>query len=239
MRKLSVLALGCALSMLASCASPGPVGLAPGIEVAELTSLPAPEATDHGTSGPDRLRPLDRLRIDVFGVPELNREVQVNADGTIMFPFVGPMDVRGLTPAAVAQEIESRLRGDYVRNPEVTVQTTERQAQLITVGGEIASPGQYAVTGPSTLLEAVALGGGPTEFARLDDVLVFRTIGSQRYIGVYNLGAIQRGNYADPTLYPNDLVMVGNSPNRRLLAEIARITSVVSTPLILLERVAR
>jgi len=87
-----------------------------------------------------------------------------------------------------------------------------------------------------TLMRAVALAGGVTEYAKLDDVVVFRTVGKKQYVGIYNMGAIRRGNYADPEIFPNDVVIVGNSPQRRMFKDILAATPALISPLILLAR---
>ena len=69
-----------------------------------------------------------------------------------------------------------------------------------------------------------------------DDVLVLRTVAGQRYIGMYNIEAIQRGNYPDPELYPNDIVMVGDSPSRRRVANILQFSPIFAPLILLLSR---
>jgi polysaccharide export outer membrane protein len=222
---------------MAGCASPGPVGLAPSIQEADLSALPAPGVSDRlAATDPLEIAPLDTITVTVFGVSDLSQTIQVGADGNFRYPLIGTVSAAGRAPAQIEREIEDRLRGRYVREPYVNLAIGERKSQFITVGGEVAAPGQYALNGQTTLLEAVTLGGGTSEFAKLSDVLIFRTIDSQRYIGVYDLEAIQRGNYADPRIYPDDIIMVGDSPNRRLIRDIIQVAPLVTTPLILLER---
>lgn len=230
--------VGClALISLWGCETPGPIGEDPAVEVADLSSLPSPNLGPDGSlPGYLTIGSLDRLSIAVYGVPDLSTEVQIDDSGYFRFPLIGEVRASGRQPSEVARAIETALRGRYVRDPYVTVNITERPAQMITIGGEITNPGRYPVIGETSLMEAVALGGGMSEFSRLDDVLVFREVGTQRYIGVYNFEAIQRGNYPDPAVYPDDIIMVGDSPNRRLIRDIIQIAPLVTTPLILLER---
>ena len=206
--------------------------------VAELSSLPAPSAQDYATGRvDDQARPLDQLNVAVFGVPELTRTVRVSNGGTIDFPLIGAVQANGRSLAEIGFEIESRLSGTYVRNPDVTVEFGERVGQVLTVGGEVGRPGQVPVLQSTTLMEAVAMAGGRTTFSRLSEVLVFREVGGQRYIGVYDLVAIQRGNYPDPQVYPNDIIMVGDSPNRRMMADVLQYTQLLTSPLILLQQI--
>ena len=234
-RKFTVIGLTAAL---AACASPPPLGGAPGATLVQTVELPAPSHADYAPDPADgAIRALDVIQVDVFGVEELSREVQVSANGTIDYPLIGSLEAVGRTSDELSFEIEARLRDTYVRQPDVTSRITERNEQFFTVGGEVAQPGRFPIASSITLMEAVAIGGGFSEFAKEDEILVFRTVGEDRYIGVYNLEGIQRGNYADPDIYPSDIVMVGDSPGRRRLETILEITAALSTPLIVLERV--
>lgn len=237
MTKWRTAALAAMLSLLGACASGGPIGQDPSIEVASLEALPPPGAGDFALPpGVSRIRPLDKLKIQVFGVEELERELTVDADGTIDFPLIGTVAANGLTSGELADEIENGLRGPYVRDPSVTVAVLETPGQLITVGGEVTTPGQYPVIGSMTLMDAVAAGSGGSDAAKLTEVAVFRTVNGQRYIGLYDLKAIARGNYPDPQVYPNDVVMVGESQTRRFLSAIAGVAPLLTTGVILLDR---
>lgn len=219
-------------ALLSGCASSEPLGTAPSIEIAALSELPPPEINENAV-----VRPQDQLRVDVLGFPELSRELQVNVSGSFSFPLIGTVNADGLRPEQIASEIAARLQGPYVVDPVVTVDVLEQPGRVFTVGGEVARPGRYAIFKELSLLEAVATGGGTTDTAKLQEVVVFRTVANQRYIGVYDLGAIQRGNYADPTIYPGDIVQVGESQTLRRLQAIASLTSLITAPIILLDRV--
>lgn len=223
------------LGMLAACASgPGPIGLASTVEAVD-GEMPAPNAVDY--TRPARsyyIGPSDRLSIDVFGVPELEREIQVDSAGRLSYPLIGVIETAGLTPEQLAREIEARLRSNFVKNPQVTVNLKETTNQLVTVDGQVGKPGMYPVTGRMTLERAVAVAGGASEFAKLSDVIIQREVGGKSYIGLYNLAAIRRGNYADPDVYPNDLIIVGESKQRRLFRDLLQVLPLATTPLVLL-----
>jgi polysaccharide export outer membrane protein len=85
-----------------------------------------------------------------------------------------------------------------------------------------------------TLLRAVASARGLTEFADEDDVVILRTVGGQRIAGLYNISAIRRGLYEDPALYANDLVVVGDSPQRRLFRDFVSLAPLLASPVIAL-----
>lgn len=240
LKSMRFLAVALSATAISGCASSGPIGQSPAIQVADLSSLPPPSADDYLPGGEANVvRPLDRLRIEVFDVPQLSKELKVGATGSFDFPLIGSVEANGRTPAEVAEAIESRLRGPYVLDPQVSAEIIERSGQNFTIGGEVNRPGRYDIVTSTTLLEAVAVGGGPSDLAKLDDVLIFRNVDGRRYIGAYNLAAIQRGNYDDPPIYAKDIIIVGDSPNRRTLQTIIGLSPLVTTPIILIDRLLR
>jgi polysaccharide biosynthesis/export protein len=225
---------------LVSCAGTKPIGKLPngvagaGVEVVQSGELPSPDRADLvELNRPYLIGPFDKLLIDVFGIEELSKkEVQTDAGGRISFPLAGIIEAAGRTPAEVEQIIEERLRGRFVRNPQVTVNLKETVSQVITVDGQVKEPGLYPVIGRMTLMRAVATAKGTAEFAKLDDVVVFRTVKSQKMAALYNLKAIRRGYYDDPEVYANDVVVVGDSSARRIFKDALQIVPLLTTPLI-------
>ena len=224
-----------ALSLLAGCAGSGQLGGASNITVMQGSELPAPDRTDLlSESRPYLIGPFDKLMIDVFGIEELSKkEVQTDASGRISFPLAGVIEAAGKTPAEIEDEIEARLRSRYVRDPQVTVNLKETVSQVITVDGQVKRPGLYPVIGKMTLMRAVATAEGTAEFAKLDDVVIFRTVNGQQLAALYNLKAIRRGNYADPEVFANDVVVVGDSQARRLFRDALQVVPLLTTPLII------
>ncbi|MEO6388420.1 MAG: polysaccharide biosynthesis/export family protein [Croceibacterium sp.] len=204
------------------------------LQVLDTQALPPPVDADASGAVTYRIGPFDRLLIDVFGVEELAREVQVDGSGKIVFPLVGEIQAGGTTIGDLAKTIETGLRGRYVRDPQVTVNLKEALSHTLTVDGEVKLPGQYPVRGTQTLIGAIARAGGTTEFSQLDDVVVFRSVGEQRYVGLYNLEAIRRGAYRDPEIYADDVIVVGDSPARRRFKDLVSLASLLATPLVAL-----
>ena len=92
----------------------------------------------------------------------------------------------------------------------------------------------YPVIGHMSLLRAVASAKGTSEFAKLDDVVILRTVEGKNYAALYNIKALRQGAYADPEIYANDVVVVGDSRARRLFRDLLTIVPLLSTPLVLL-----
>jgi polysaccharide biosynthesis/export protein len=225
---LALLAAGCATSRDKD------LGGDPSIKVLASADLPMPDRSDLiGEDRPYLIGPFDKLVIDVFGIEELSKkEVQTDASGRISFPLAGVIEAAGKTPAEVEELLESRLRGAYVRDPQVTVNLKETVSQVITVDGQVKEPGLYPVVGRMTLMRAVATAKGAAEFAKLEDVVIFRTVKGQKLAALYNLRAIRRGAYQDPEVFANDVVVVGDSKARRLFKDLLQILPALSTPIV-------
>lgn len=235
---LRLTVLLCSSLILAACAGNKTYGLASDATVVGAQELPTPSRADLvDASRPYIVGPFDKLRIDVFGIEELSDiKVQTDAGGLVSFPLVGTLQAAGRTPEELAELIEERLRGRFVRDPQVTVNLEETVSQVITVDGQVETPGLYPVIGRMTLMRAVATAGGASEYAKLQDVVIFRTVNGQRMVGLYNLEGIRRGNYGDPEVFANDIVFVGDSPARRRFDKILQIVPLITSPLVLLLR---
>lgn len=223
-----------ALLLLCACAGNKSLGGDPNIQVLDTAVLPVPDRSDLiGQDRPYLIGAFDKLIIDVFGIDELSKkEVQTDASGRISFPLAGVVGAAGKTPAEVETILEDRLRGAYVRDPQVTVNLKETVSQVITVDGEVKEPGLYPVVGRMTLMRAVATAKGVAEFAKLNDVVIFRTVNGQKLAALYDLRAIRRGAYQDPEVFANDVVVVGDSKARRLFKDVLQVIPAVVTPII-------
>lgn len=195
--------------------------------------LPAPDRNDLTASDrPSLIGPLDTIQVDVFNVPELSRELQVDASGKIAMPLVGTIDARGKTSEELAGRIEDALRRRYVRKPEVTVNIKSSVSQVVTIDGQVVEPGLYPVTNQMTLIRAIASAKGFAEFARQEDVVILRTVNGHKMAALYNVAAIRHGAYDDPPIYANDIVVVGDSPQRRMFRDFVSLSPLLAAPLV-------
>lgn len=223
------------LALLAGCAGPRQIGGSSHITVSSADTLPAPTREDLASNErPYLIGPFDKLKIDVFGVKDLSGTVQADASGRISMPLAGTVEAAGRTPEELASDIAARLRGRYVRDPQVSVNLEETVSQVITVDGEVKKPGLYPVIGRMTLIRAVATAEGATDLASLQDVVIFRTVNGQPMAALFNLKAIRRGQYDDPEVYANDVVLVSSSEARRIFRDTLQVAPAVFTPLIYL-----
>ena len=212
-----------AVAALAICA---------GATSAKSQSLAAAALRDQVATSPVgdyRIGPEDTLEIDVFQLNDLNRTVQVDASGRILLPLLGQVPAAGKTSQELSADIATQLGKKYVNNPQVTVVVKDAQGQRITVDGAVTQPGVYALTGPTTLMQAVALAKGPdTKIANLHKVAVYRLDGAQRVTTLYDLQAIRDGKKPDPLIYGKDVIVIDQSGGRTFLRDLGTVAPIVS-----------
>jgi len=115
----------------------------------------------------------DVIEIKFFRNPEFNETVTVRPDDRISLQKIGELDVAGMTPSQLDSLITATY-SKFVLEPEVTVIVREFGGQNVYVLGEVESPGGYPVERDMSLLQALAVAGGPTNSAKLGSVLVLR-----------------------------------------------------------------
>ena len=121
-----------------------------------------------------RLGPEDVLEVFVWKEPDLSTTVVVRPDGNISLPLIGELLTNGKTSVELQIEITHKLK-KLVSDPVVNVMVQEVTSAKVSVLGEVKNPGVYKIKDRATLLDAVALAGGFTEYAKRDKVTVIRS----------------------------------------------------------------
>jgi polysaccharide export outer membrane protein len=138
--------------------------------IAGLLAAAPLAAQDGVTAGREPiLMPGDVVRITVWRRPELSGDFTVSADGSIRHPIYQGVKVGGVAVSAA----EARLR-DFLARFESTPQFVIEPLFRVTVGGEVRQPNLYSLPQETTVSQAVAMAGGPTERGRLDRVILQR-----------------------------------------------------------------
>jgi protein involved in polysaccharide export with SLBB domain len=117
----------------------------------------------------------DRLRVTVFGQPDLSGEFEVDSSGRLNLPLAGSLEVVNRSPNDVRQMIVAALQPDYLKDPQVSVQVINYRHFYII--GEVANPGSYPYVGGMRVVNAVAVAGGFTYRADEDDLRITRARG--------------------------------------------------------------
>lgn len=137
----------------------------------------APDSSATATALPNSLPtysyPLsggDKLRVAVFGAPQLGGDFTVNGAGTIALPLIGEVEVKGLTSTQLQERIAKELADGYVKQPKVSVEVLNTRPYYIL--GEVNKPGEYAFADGLTIEAAVAQAGGYTYRAKTKEVTI-------------------------------------------------------------------
>ena len=155
-----------------------------------------------------RLGPEDQLRISVWDNKELTLDLVVRPDGKISMPLLQDVPAEGLTADQLAANIQEGLSA-YVVNPNVTVIVLQVNAPKYYIIGYVARPGTYPLRSDTSVLQALALAGGLTQFASPRSIKLIRaTRGKQevRKINYYNL--IDDGGKGNYLLKSGDTIVV-------------------------------
>jgi len=171
-----------------------------------------------------RVQPGDTLFIEVLEDASLNRSVIVLPDGRVTFPFAGSIRAAGLNAGQIQSAITQAIQPNFANPPTVFVsvspapdslENTEETIDIYFVG-EVNTPGLLEVKPGTTLLQALAVGGGVTRFAAVKRIQLRRT---NRQTGVQNVVTLNYKALANGTasnvieLKDGDVILV---PERRL-----------------------
>jgi polysaccharide export outer membrane protein len=116
--------------------------------------------------------PNDVLAVTVFNQPQLTGKYVVEADGMFTFPLLGRVSVGGLTLRAVEDHLRERLAKGYLKDPQVSVVIEKYRSQHVYVMGEVRQPGAFELSGPITLVEALARAASTTDRAGNEALIV-------------------------------------------------------------------
>ena len=120
-----------------------------------------------------RLGPDDVIEVSVYQEKELSATVPVRPDGKISIPLIGEMPASGKTATELQKEIALRY-AKFIAEPSVTVVVKEVNSPKVSVLGEVKNPGLYKIKDRATVLDAIAMAGGTTEYAKRDKVTLIR-----------------------------------------------------------------
>lgn len=169
------------------------------------TATPPAGAAAPVNSSSYKVGPGDILNIDVWHQPEFSGLYTVHSDGKITLKLVGDLDAGSRTPDQIQESVAKALL-KYVKNPLVTVTVQEVFSKKYYMDGLTNRPGEYQLTTPTTILEAISRAGGLQEFANPKKIYILR--GDKRI--PFNYKEVIRGkNLAQNIqLQPGDHIVV-------------------------------
>ena len=160
------------LSLLAGCAGIPATSFPP----------PAEPAVPHVVGDEQVIGPGDVLSIKVTGQADLSGSYKVAPSGMLYFPLIGSVVAANETPVTLRQTMAAKLKS-FIRSPNVSVSVVEFLSQKVYFAGQWNKPGPHVLSEPLTLIEAVAVGGNLSRFAKGDIVLIRKAAanGGNRY----------------------------------------------------------
>ncbi len=162
-----------------------------------------------------RIQPEDVLQITVYEQDDLSTIARATSKGEIAFPLLGKLKVVGLTVSEIEDKITELLAADYLVNPQVQVFISKYHVKQISVLGSVKLPGKYDMytEKETTLLHAIAMAGGFSDVASVNNTRVIRTEdGEQKIIPIKVTDITKKGmKDKDVSLRPGDIVYVPES----------------------------
>jgi protein involved in polysaccharide export with SLBB domain len=163
----------------------------------EPASLAAADIND-GDLLDYRLGPADKIRLIVYGEPDLSGEFALNARGRISLPLLGEIEAEGLTIDELREKVAAGLSEGYVNDARVAAEIVEYRPYYIL--GEVGDPGEYPYSAGMTVIKSVAAAGGYTYRANKSAVYIKRANHDEE---------MKVKLTPDLLVYPGDVIRVG------------------------------
>ncbi|MCR4319591.1 MAG: polysaccharide export protein [Candidatus Brocadiaceae bacterium] len=181
------------------------------------------------------LGPGDTIEINVWKNEELNRKALIGPSGGFSYPFLGDIQVTGMSIFQLRQIITKGI-AEYFVNPQVTINILSNQSKKIFVLGEVNRPGAFQMPGPTNIIEAIAWANGFTHDAKERKVLLIRGDIKEPELKAINLNtALKKGDTTQNLfLRPGDVVYVPATTFASAERFFRRIQSII-TPFVTLE----
>jgi polysaccharide export outer membrane protein len=163
-----------------------------------------------GELGPpeDRVGIDDTFDVRVYGETELSGTFRVATDGSIDYPLAGRLQVSGLRTGQIQQLLVTKLKGPFLKDPQVVVTVKDRNSQKISVLGQVTKPGQVSYYPNMTIVDAIANAGGFTGIAAKNSVNLRREVAGKIETKVFPVADISEGRSPNVTVLPGDVLVV-------------------------------
>ena len=153
----------------------------------------------------------DILEVSVLQPEPIMNLAPVASDGTITFPYIGNVSVKGMLLGDVQNNIQARLADGYMKYPVVSVTLKESRSRKFFVYGEVMRPGTFLLEDNTTALKAISIAGGITKFGSTSRVKILRPYKDKPgYESIkVNMDAAMKGSAdSDVVIQPEDIVVV-------------------------------
>lgn len=153
--------------------------------------------------------PDDVLQVVFWRDKDLSAEVVVRPDGRISLPLLNEVVAAGITPEQLRTALVERAK-EYIAEPNATVLVKEIRSRRVFITGNVEKPGPFPLTGPTTVLQLIALAGGLKEYADQKNIVIMRTVNGQQSSYPFDYHQVSRGTKLAQNLElkPGDTVVV-------------------------------
>ena len=138
------------------------------------------------------VQPGDVLEITVWKEKELQGEVLVRPDGGLSFPLAGDVEAGGHTIEEIRRVLASRL-AKYIPDPAITVAVKAATGSRIFVVGKVNRPGDFSLSRPLDVMQALSLAGGTTAYADVNGIRILRRDGPRQVVFHFRYDDVRRG----------------------------------------------
>lgn len=153
-------------------------------------------AAANSPSQPYTLNPGDELSVSVWLEPDLKRDVVVLPDGSFSFPLVGRVVAKGYTTSQVEKTLKKKLKS-YIPQAAVTVSVSQVSGNKIYIIGEVNKPGEYLLSRPLDVIQALSLAGGLTGYASSGNIIILRKTKRKTIALPFPYDDVQKGQQLD------------------------------------------
>jgi polysaccharide export outer membrane protein len=139
-----------------------------------------------------RVQPGDVLTISVWKERDLQGEILVRPDGGVSFPLAGNVSADGMTTQELTDALAAKLKR-FIPDPVVTVSVKQIGGNRVYVLGKVNRPGEFSFSKPVDVMQALALAGGATPFAEVNDIRILRREDGVLRSLPFRYGEVERG----------------------------------------------
>ena len=171
-----------------------------------------PVAAETGVTVPAdyTLGPDDVLAVLFWRDKDMSVEqVVVRPDGMVTLPLLNDVKASGLTPDQFRDAV-AKAASQFVEDPNVTIVVKQINSRKVFVTGQVAKAGAFPLTAPTTVMQALAMAGGLSEYANGSDIVVMRTVNAKTQTFKFNYKDVIKGKKLEQNimLKPGDTVVV-------------------------------
>jgi polysaccharide export outer membrane protein len=178
------------------------------ILLAALLLLLARTSAAPAQSVPYTIHPQDLLKITVWRHPDLETEAEVDAEGNVNLPLLGKVRAAGYTDGEMEAALAELWGKSYIKDPYIRVYIKNRKFFVL---GEVKQPGDYDLEGRVTILMAVSMAGGFTDYGAEGNVYILRGRGENASKINVDINDIRKGKAPDIEIRPGDVITVPQS----------------------------